>query len=128
MKMLNLCHEWLAQLMPHILQKIDRVSYGLLSEAEIAKAERRGANVPRSRKLCAVPYVGKDVPSTASEFSHPDIVIGLTVTAYRYEGMREGDFRTALGALKASMGQESGKYSERPSCLRYARWAGFPNP
>ena len=40
--------------------------------------------MPRSRKLTAVPFVGKDVPSRASEFSHPDIVIGFTILAYRY--------------------------------------------
>lgn len=28
-------------------------------------------------------FLGKDVPSTASEFAHPDIIIGLTVLAYR---------------------------------------------
>ncbi len=32
--------------------------------------------MPKSRKLLAVPFVGKDVPSRASEFSHPDVVIG----------------------------------------------------
>lgn len=31
---------------------------------------------------------GKDVPSRASEFAHPDVVIGLTILAYRYEGLR----------------------------------------
>jgi hypothetical protein len=41
---------------------------------------------PRSRLLLAVPFVGKDVPSRASEFSHPDVVIGLSTLAYRYEG------------------------------------------
>jgi hypothetical protein len=40
-------------------------------------------NMPRSRKYLAVPFVGKDVPTAASEFAHPDIVIGLTVLAYR---------------------------------------------
>lgn len=34
--------------------------------------------MPKSRKLLAVPFVGKDVPSRASEFSHPDVVIGKT--------------------------------------------------
>lgn len=32
--------------------------------------------MPKSRKLLAVPFVGKDVPSRASEFSHPDVVVG----------------------------------------------------
>lgn len=42
--------------------------------------------MPRSRTLTAVPFVGKDVPSAASEFAHPDVVIGLTIMAFRYEG------------------------------------------
>lgn len=41
--------------------------------------------MPKSRKVTAVPFVGKDVPSQKSEFSHPDVVIGLTILAYRYE-------------------------------------------
>ena len=34
-------------------------------------------------QLTAVPFVGKDVPSTRSEFAHPDVVIGCTILAYR---------------------------------------------
>jgi hypothetical protein len=56
--------------------------------------------VPRSRKLCAVPFVGKDVPTAASEFSHPDIVIGLSILSYRYEGLRDSDFRRAMELLQ----------------------------
>jgi hypothetical protein len=83
-----------------------------------------GSAVPKSRRLCAVPFVGKDVPSAASEFSHPDVVIGMTVRAiftiftffkirtlftlftrftlahqvcaYRHEGMRTPDFKKAM--------------------------------
>lgn len=47
--------------------------------------EAKGVHVPRSRKYCAVPFIGKDVPSPASEFSHPDVVIGLTIMAFRYQ-------------------------------------------
>jgi hypothetical protein len=36
---------------------------------------------PRSRSKMAIPFVGKDVPSPASEFAHPDVIIGLTVLA-----------------------------------------------
>ncbi len=39
--------------------------------------------IPTTRKFMAVPFIAKDVPSRASEFSHPDILIGLTVLAYR---------------------------------------------
>ena len=50
----------------------------------------------RSLPSPQVPFVGKDVPSRASEFSHPDIVIGLTIAAYRYEGLRFKDFHAIL--------------------------------
>ena len=33
-------------------------------------------HMPKSRKLLAIPFTGKDVPSRASEFAHPDVVIG----------------------------------------------------
>ena len=36
----------------------------------------RHSGMPRSRKLLAVPFVGKDAPSPAAEFSHPDVAIG----------------------------------------------------
>ena len=59
-----------------------------------------GPHSTKSRRLLAVPFVGKDVPSRASEFSHPDVVIGFSILAYRYEGLRRDDFRTLLRALR----------------------------
>ena len=53
--------------------------------------------VPSSRQLLAVPFVGKDVPSRASEWSHPDVLIGLTLAAYRYEGLRRDDVLQVCG-------------------------------
>ena len=84
-KMLNLAAEWLRTYLPHVLQKIDRVSFGLLSMQEYQRLMHTEPHMPRSRFKLAVPFVGKDVPSRASEFAHPDIIIGLTVLAYRYE-------------------------------------------
>ena len=55
--------------------------------------------MPRSRNKLAIPFVGKDVPSRASEFAHPDIIIGLTVLAFRYEGLRKTDFEQDVVAL-----------------------------
>ena len=85
MQLINLAEEWLTTFLPHCLQKIDRVSFGLLSAAEVLKLQRLDPHTPRSRLKLAIPFLGKDVPSTASEFAHPDIIIGLTVLAYRYE-------------------------------------------
>lgn len=33
--------------------------------------------MPESRSKLAIPFVGKDTPAPASEFAHPDIIIGL---------------------------------------------------
>ena len=108
-KMLNLCHDWLKSFLPHVLAKINRVSFGLLSAEDLEKA-KDDPRMPKSRKLLAVPFVGKDVPSRASEFSHPDVVIGLTILAYRYEGLRPTDFDQVLRRLRKEMMFEGGPY------------------
>ena len=88
MRLLNLAAEWLRTYLPHALQKIDRVSYGLLSQEEYKRLAVSEPHMPRSRVKLAIPFLGKDVPSQASEFAHPDVILGLTVLAYRYEGLR----------------------------------------
>ncbi|CAM9378411.1 unnamed protein product [Chrysoparadoxa australica] len=83
MRMLNLTHDWLVSFLPHCLSKINRVTFGLLSPADLKRALEADPFMPKSRKLLAVPFVGKDAPSRASEFSHPDITLGMTILAYR---------------------------------------------
>ena len=63
---------------------MNRVHFGLLYQSDIDLLEADGVKIPSTRRLLAVPFVGKDVPSRASEFSHPDILIGLTILAFRY--------------------------------------------
>eukprot|EP00463_Aulacantha_scolymantha_P005243 TRINITY_DN6579_c0_g1_i1.p1 TRINITY_DN6579_c0_g1~~TRINITY_DN6579_c0_g1_i1.p1 ORF type:complete len:266 (+),score=24.56 TRINITY_DN6579_c0_g1_i1:160-957(+) len=121
-KMLNLSHDWLTSFLPHVLSKINRVSYGLLSPLDLEKLLAIDPNMPKSRKLLAVPFVGKDVPSRASEFAHPDIVIGLTILAYRYEGLRKTDFLSFLKHLRDMMRLEVGPYNKRRTCKMYAEW------
>lgn len=70
--------------MPHCLAKVNRVSFGLLSAEDCKAALEADPHVPRSRLKLGVPFVGKDVPSRSSEFAHPDVIIGLTVLAYRW--------------------------------------------
>lgn len=82
-KLLNLCHNWLSTFLPHCLAKVNRVSFGLLSAEDCTAALLADPHVPRSRLKLAVPFVGKDVPSKSSEFAHPDVIIGLTILAYR---------------------------------------------
>ncbi|CAM9352510.1 unnamed protein product, partial [Phaeothamnion confervicola] len=124
-KLLNLTHDWLRSFLPHVLGKVDRVGYGLLGPADLKRALALDPNMPKSRRLLAVPFVGKDVPSRASEFSHPDVVIGLSVLAYRYEGLRMTDFVVMLRGLRDEMDEEFGPYHERPACKTFVRWVNL---
>ena len=121
MQLLNLAHSWLTSLLPFVLCKVGRVHFGLLAESDIARASASGS-LPPARRLLAVPFVGKDVPSHAAEFAHPDALIGLTVLAYRHEGLRRSDFVGLLKLLLENMEQESGPFRNRPACRLYAHW------
>ena len=68
----NLAQQWLPDHLPWVLSKVNRVSYGTLAPEELRARESR------KRKLLAVPFIGKDVPSEASEYSQPEVAIGLT--------------------------------------------------
>tara|TARA_B100000780_G_scaffold64561_1_gene42270 strand:- start:41 stop:904 length:864 start_codon:yes stop_codon:yes gene_type:complete len=51
--------------------QIDRVTFGLLSTAEHEALLANEPHMPRSRLKLAIPFLGKDCPSRASEFAHP---------------------------------------------------------
>jgi hypothetical protein len=121
-KMLNLSHDWLTSYLPHVLTKIHRVGFGILSWGEIEEIKSREPYLPKSRMYTAVPFVGKDVPSKASEFSHADVVIGLTILAYRYGGLRAEDFRSLLQNLREEMQHQYGPYNKRPASERFEVW------
>lgn len=118
-KLLNLAREWACTLMPHCLSKVDRVSYGILNATDLAGL---GPRTPLSRRLMAVPFVGKDVPSASSEFAHVDVLIGLTVMAYRYEGLRLSDLRRVMTQLKADYSRQGGPRDSRPASLMFKSW------
>jgi hypothetical protein len=67
-------------------QKRWRVQYGL-------------ATTRRPPTKLAVPYRAKDSPSPRSEFSHPEVIIILTLLSYYYEGLTDEDLFTAMGHL-----------------------------
>ena len=122
-KLLNLTAEWLRTFLPHCLQKVDRVSFGMLSMTEYLRLIASEPHMPRSRFKLAIPFVGKDVPSRASEFAHPDIIIALTVLAYRYEGLRRPDFeQDVVALLRADFEKEVGPFPQRKSAQLYASW------
>ena len=64
-QLLNLAHTWLSSVLPHVLCKVARVHYGLLPERDLLNTTP-GDNLPQSRRLLAVPFIGKDVPSHAA--------------------------------------------------------------
>ena len=101
-KMLNLGYDWLHSLLPHVLAKVNRVHYGLLRPHELEIMSKAGT-LPRSRRFLAVPFVGKDAPSPSSEYAHPDVAIGLSTMAYRYEGLRPADFHAVLSHLRTEL-------------------------
>jgi hypothetical protein len=121
-KMLNLGHDWIESFLPFVLQKINRVHFGLLQPNDIEQLEAEGVKIPTSRKLTAVPFVAKDVPSRSSEFAHPDVLVGLTILAFRYEGLRKNDFSLVLRHLRDAMEEEGGLYKDRPSCQKFEQW------
>ncbi|KAK3236835.1 hypothetical protein CYMTET_53053 [Cymbomonas tetramitiformis] len=118
MKMLNLSRQWLTSVMPHVLGKINRVGFGLLTAADL----RQQPAASQARRLLAVPFLGKDIPSRTNEFSHPDVVIGLTILAYRLEGLRRSDLRRLLERMKECADTELGPHHDRPTCKRYMEW------
>ncbi|KAF1930947.1 uncharacterized protein M421DRAFT_57599 [Didymella exigua CBS 183.55] len=72
-----------------LTQKRWRVNYGLDS-----------TRVPHIQ--LAVPYKAKDSPSPRSEFSHPDVVILLTLLSYYYGGLKDQELFDSFAHLLKS--------------------------
>merc|ERR1712137_916904 len=118
-KLLNLAANWIRSLLPHVLSKINRVSYGLLGPTDASMNDPR---TPQSRLLMTVPFVGKDVPSRSSEFAHPDVLIGLTILAFRYGGQRKSDLKRVISQLKQDYSRQVGPREKRPACRTFDSW------
>jgi thiol-disulfide isomerase/thioredoxin len=118
-EILNLARNWMTSILPHVLSKINRVGFGLLQAADLVVDADK---MPLSRKLSAVPFIAKDVPSRSSEFAHPDVVIGTTILAFRYEGLRMSDVRDVLVQMKQDFSLQTGPAEKRPASLQYRRW------
>ena len=94
---------------------------------ETGKSRRptRIAAVPKARRLLAVPFVGKDRPSEASEFSHPDVLIGLSTLAYRHEGLRKDDVYKLVQKLRFTLENDENDgsaYASRSSYRIFERY------
>jgi hypothetical protein len=121
MQLLNLANSWLTALLAHCLAKVNRVSYGLLQAHDLEKLG--GSNkVSEVRKIVVVPFKGKDAPSPAAEFAHPDVLIGLTVLAYWHEGLRLSDLRRVVTLLKIDLIEEGGPIERRMSRVMFESW------
>jgi hypothetical protein len=108
-RLLSLGRQWIQTYLPHVLSKAHRVTYGLLSARDIAQ----NPEMPASRKMLAVPFVGKNVPSPAAEFANPEVLVGLTILAYRHAGLRLADTMRMVDALKKDLVHQSGPMAYR---------------
>jgi hypothetical protein len=123
MQILNLARQWITNFFTHCISKLYRINYGILKETEIDHfKEENGDIISKSRSLLAVPFVGKDCPSRASEFSHPEVLIGLSVLAYRYEGLRQSDVRDLVLKLQEESHNEGGSMKDRASVKLFHDW------
>lgn len=117
---------WIRNFLPHVMSKINRVTYGLLLPEDLIRYEIRTGNnrsaIPLSRRLLAVPFEGKDKATLSSEFAHPEVLIGLSILAYRYEGLRATDTRKLVKTLKQNLVLEPGATVDRPTWLMFNDW------
>ena len=112
MSLIILAQKWIGTLVAFVLGKRNRVDYGLLKQANYDAWAAKDVKDSKSvaRKLLAVPFVALDVPSPSSEFADLDVTIGLTLLAYRYEGMR--DELLQASALEAAFLHPPGQHRD----------------
>ncbi|UKK01646.2 hypothetical protein MACK_002464 [Theileria orientalis] len=121
-KVLVFTREWLCSIFPHVIAKVNQVNYGILSLKQIEDGLSYNPNMPQTRKMLAVPFVGKGTPARDSEFSHPDVLIGFTILSTVYQGLRFSDFVLTIRSLCSNFYQEPGKTEFRPSYKLFNRW------
>jgi len=97
----EIAKEWLSTVIPHIFAKRLNVDFGALF---ITKGGVK--TIPADRQI-AVPYISKDRPSERSEYSNPDIQIGLTYIRYCREGLSQENLKQVLERLIKLMKSES---------------------
>ena len=75
------------------------IAGGILHFALQSKRWRVNYGLDLSRSMLAVPYRAKDVPSTRSEFSHPDVAIVLTCLSYYHSGLSDDQLFLSFESL-----------------------------
>ena len=58
-QLLNLGYDWLSTYLPHVMQKIDRVTFGIMTDAQAEAALEAQPLMPLTRTKLAIPFVGK---------------------------------------------------------------------
>ena len=107
--------------LPHSLSKQNSVNYGLLNLDDAGLYCRdTQRNEPLSRRLLAVPYLGKDSPSPAAEFSNLDVCVVKTCLAFTYTGLRYSDTRRLLISLKREFNEGFGAPSSRSAWIMFS--------
>lgn len=81
---------WLSHnLLYHVMSRRYCVQYGL---------DAKSGEAPHNEM--AIPYKDMNVPAPRSEFSHPDVTLGLTLLSYYYQGLHAKQVTQALLTLK----------------------------
>eukprot|EP00439_Symbiodinium_sp_Y106_P043031 s2695_g5.t1 len=103
---------------PASLQKIDRVTFGIMTDEQVKAALAEQPLMPLTRSKLAIPFVGLPWDASLSLTE-----LGLTSFAYRYEGLRRSDFDEVMSALADRLENEGGgSQLERPTALRWKSW------
>ncbi|MCO5562032.1 hypothetical protein L7F22_015658 [Adiantum nelumboides] len=84
----------------HLFAFREFLAFGLLEYAlELRNRVDYGIDPRRRPKRLAVPFRAADVPSTRSEFSHPDVSIILSILAYYYDGLCREQIKEAFSTF-----------------------------
>lgn len=119
--LLVLSKEWLVNILPHILQKTLHVDYG--PYFEVINSTKGSTKTYSSHKKLSVPYLGKDTPSKRADFQQPDVIIGLTILHYFYDGLRRDELLELLIHLQSEFEKQNLlSFRERKAAMLFRTW------
>ena len=72
-----------------------------------------------TRRMLAVPFVGKGVPARVSEFASPEMMIGMTVLAYHVEGLRVSDVKGLVRYFSDKLNDQLGNMKTRSARIEF---------
>ncbi|KAH8801965.1 hypothetical protein DL96DRAFT_1774481, partial [Flagelloscypha sp. PMI_526] len=74
-------------------------AFNILSYCLIERRWKVDYGLDLQRSMVAIPFKANDLPSPASEFAHPDLVIVLTCLSYHYYGLNNAQVKNSLAHL-----------------------------